>query len=727
MKKIVAWLLFSSSLFAQGWFWQYPKPQGNTLWDICILNENTAIAVGEQGTIIRTTDGGENWDVDLYVCGLSTTLSSVFFIDSETGYVVGGSGAMLKTTDGGETWTKLDSVTSKGLTSIYFFNADTGWVTGTGSNETGAIVLKTTDGGETWTSELVGLYVRCFNSVYFTNDSTGWVVGDGYWGNEIYKTTDCGETWIQQDIEPVVYGLQDIQFIDENTGFIITCFCDILKTTDGGKTWDHQNLYDKYPDEDYYSSYSVHFVDSLHGWIVGGDYDGYILKTTDGGENWVEEDMDILDHLYEITFSDPLHGWTVGRDGLIYITTNGGEEWVAHRSEQYSFSSIHFIDENTGWVVGDSGIVLHTSDGGENWIKQNEADSILLSSVYAIDAFNVFAVGAVIKGLSIFDRNGVILKTINGGEIWERQTFDTLYGLHSIVFTTDSIGWISGTNSILLKTIDRGTTWHTIDLDGKSAEGKIQFINENIGWVGGTLKTTDGGKNWYSQVIPITSLNSYNFINAEIGWAIGSYNDGLDNILKTIDGGENWIPCGITSPGYNFSIQFISEKTGWISGFDYLNRTSIIINTTDGGYSWIDQKSPCKNEGGLSNIFFINENTGWAVGEGAILKTVDGGGSAVDEVFDEHSNLPVMFRLEQNYPNPFNISTVIPFKLCISGHVNLSIYNLLGRKIQTLVDKNVNVGEFKVIWDAGNAASGIYIYCLQIDNQREMRKMIFTK
>jgi len=59
MKKIIAFLLFSSSLFAQGWQWQYPKPQGNTLWDLHVINGNTAVSVGELGTIIKTTTGGD--------------------------------------------------------------------------------------------------------------------------------------------------------------------------------------------------------------------------------------------------------------------------------------------------------------------------------------------------------------------------------------------------------------------------------------------------------------------------------------------------------------------------------------------------------------------------------------------------------------------------------------------------------------------------------------------
>ncbi len=119
MKRIVIFLLLSSTLFSQGWQWQYPKPQGNTLWDLHIVNESTAVAVGELGTVIKTTDGGETWEVEHHICGMSGHLVSVYFQDAVTGWAVGSNGTMLKTTDGGDNWTKQDTVTSKGLTSIF--------------------------------------------------------------------------------------------------------------------------------------------------------------------------------------------------------------------------------------------------------------------------------------------------------------------------------------------------------------------------------------------------------------------------------------------------------------------------------------------------------------------------------------------------------------------------------------------------------------------------------
>ena len=96
-------ILLSNNMMAEsGWFWQNPLPQGHTLNDVYVFDENNAIAVGEAGTIIRTTDGGTSW-VSL-TGGGSDRLNSVYFIDANTGWIVGNNGTILKTTNGGTTW-----------------------------------------------------------------------------------------------------------------------------------------------------------------------------------------------------------------------------------------------------------------------------------------------------------------------------------------------------------------------------------------------------------------------------------------------------------------------------------------------------------------------------------------------------------------------------------------------------------------------------------------------
>jgi len=97
------------------------------------------------------------------------------------------------------------------------------------------------------------------------------------------------------------------------------------------------------------------------------------------------------------------------------------------------------------------------------------------------------------------------------------------------------------------------------------------------------------------------------------------------------------------------------------------------------------------------------------------------------------NQLPEQFELEQNYPNPFNPTTQITYRLQHNEHVRLTVYNLLGQEIRTLVDKQQNAGTLSVDWDgrddAGLAvASGVYIYRLQTESGfTQSKKMVLLK
>ena len=89
--------------------------------------------------------------------------------------------------------------------------------------------------------------------------------------------------------------------------------------------------------------------------------------------------------------------------------------------------------------------------------------------------------------------------------------------------------------------------------------------------------------------------------------------------------------------------------------------------------------------------------------------------------------LPLEIKLEQNYPNPFNPETVIKYKINRFGHIVLNIYNLLGQKVETLVDRYQSAGKYEVSWQPYDLANGIYFYRLQIDDFVKTKKMILQK
>jgi len=94
---------------------------------------------------------------------------------------------------------------------------------------------------------------------------------------------------------------------------------------------------------------------------------------------------------------------------------------------------------------------------------------------------------------------------------------------------------------------------------------------------------------------------------------------------------------------------------------------------------------------------------------------------------DDVSDLPREFALSQNYPNPFNPQTTVKFALPKDSHVKIEIFDLLGRKVVTLVDEDREAGVHEVIWNSDKTASGIYFYRMEADGFSKTNKMLLLR
>jgi len=129
----------------------------------------------------------------------------------------------------------------------------------------------------------------------------------------------------------------------------------------------------------------------------------------------------------------------------------------------------------------------------------------------------------------------------------------------------------------------------------------------------------------------------------------------------------------------------------------------------------------------LSDVFFIDKNTGFITGYGIFKTTTGGGVVSVKDEKELNNNVTKQLILFQNYPNSFNPMTTIRFKLEIPGYINLKIYNLLGKEIHTLIQGRYETGEYKIQWNAKNLPSGIYLYRLQAEDFTETKKLILLR
>jgi hypothetical protein len=101
-------------------------------------------------------------------------------------------------------------------------------------------------------------------------------------------------------------------------------------------------------------------------------------------------------------------------------------------------------------------------------------------------------------------------------------------------------------------------------------------------------------------------------------------------------------------------------------------------------------------------------------------------------VEDDYSAVPKSYSLKQNYPNPFNPETVIEYNLPASGHVTLTVFNVVGQKVIDVVNGYESAGNKQAVWNGRDengreVQSGVYFYRLTTDNFSMTRKMMLLK
>ncbi|HMS33381.1 MAG TPA: T9SS type A sorting domain-containing protein [Ignavibacteria bacterium] len=132
---------------------------------------------------------------------------------------------------------------------------------------------------------------------------------------------------------------------------------------------------------------------------------------------------------------------------------------------------------------------------------------------------------------------------------------------------------------------------------------------------------------------------------------------------------------------------------------------------------------------GLSNPadIYVNKNTDTLAVPNAGNSTVAFFHLDIPSGIKQINNIANSFELHQNYPNPFNPSTNLEFGISDLGFVSLKIYDLLGKEVLTLVNKELDPGSYKYTFDASNLTSGIYFYKLSANGNTDVKRMTLVK
>jgi photosystem II stability/assembly factor-like uncharacterized protein len=435
----------------------------------------------------------------------------------------------------------------------------------------------------------------------------------------------------------------------------------------------------------------------------------------------------------------------------IYKSIDQGENWTLNKHTS-PLKGVYFFDRNKGVACSggsaaaahppgmDIGSVFLTNDGGKT--LQYVFYSDWLNSCLFLNDLVGFIAG-----------NEAIYKTNDSGNNWTivyENNYDStgyLFSGNDLCFINMEIGWAVGEfrlsdshGAAIIGTNDGGNNWDIVwrypIIDAYSfGFNSIHTIGAKawaVGESGLIVKYTEQDQWQVQTTLTDLPLNEVYFSDEDHGWIAGGYFDD-DNmylkLFKTNDGGDNWIE--IQDFEYQINDMFFADSLrGWAVGndtshhdlFQVREGRGVILNTSDGGYNWTIQVEDLPAR---LNAIHFKDGFGWAVGELGLVLRTDDGINWVDQ--NTGKTYPNKFNLSQNYPNPFNPKTVISYQLPAISDVDLSMYNLIGQKVATLVSAKQNAGYHQVEWDASAFASGIYYYRIQAGEFQDVKKMILIK
>ncbi|MCW8813437.1 MAG: YCF48-related protein [Chlorobium sp.] len=412
------------------WTELHPKVPRVDYWGVYFVNNDTGLATGELGAIIKTTDSGNSW----YNIGTNYN-KAIRTIGSYTGEKIiaaGDSGLIIISTDYGETWETIQSGTDKNFWNIQFVTEKIGWLVGEGSS-----AFKTTDSGDTWINQPTPLSGYPYWDVSFLDTSFGYICTNS---GLILRTLDGGFSW---DVKQAGdnYGLYTVNAVTRMKATAIGFAGKHVYTSDGGENWEFITYLG---DE----SYKIVFLDTLKGFATN-IVNGY--ETTDGGRDWiVRYDMNRGNN---ITFTNDENGFIVGNDLILEKTTNTGQSWNGAIIND-DFTDVFFTDENNGWFIGlgrnDLPELFQTTDGGITLIQRNDFPGVKPSSVYFLDSLN-----------GIIGAQNKIFKSYDGGSPWEENNISGITGnsgeYNKLFFVNYDIGWALS-YGYAVKTTDGGET-----------------------------------------------------------------------------------------------------------------------------------------------------------------------------------------------------------------------------------------------------------------------------
>ena len=532
------------------------------------------------------------------------SINDIDIDESGSGWAVGESGLLLHTDNNGNFWAPQEHPQGTfNLRSIEVLPGSNGQAAFTGATR----LIKTTDGGQNWV-EVDDEDTWPVNFIQATSNNVVYLIT-----NKVAKSTDAGISWSELDI-PETSAPSSLSFIDDNVGWI-SISNNVYKTTDGGQSWTQSNGGNTFE-----SIIEIRFANANTGYLI--DNSRTVFKTTDGGASWTATtNGEVRFGVITMELADDNNIW-ICYNNAVYAaikSTDGGLTWeeIRYNQQQVRKKGLFVQDANTIWIGAEFSTLIYSDDGGTSWTDKIPGNKDALIDIEFFDNNLGIAAGF----------NGTILRTIDGGAIWEEV--DTLTSSsvsrwfeHVFILDEDNF-WITGRDNYFSN--DQGRTW--TKMNGPGGGYSIYAIDEDhilIGTSNGRIYlSTDGGMNFsqtFQSSLSADIIYDIEFKNELDGFAMGS----KGKLYLTGDGGNNWSEHPTLNDRGFKAMYFLDDQYGWLSR---VNRKDTMYRTVDGGVTW--EPVQLTSTYIVNDLHFVSKDLGWfsggAAGIGYVFQTQDGG------------------------------------------------------------------------------------------------------
>ena len=400
---------------------------------------------------------------------------------------------------------------------------------------------------------------------------------------------------------------------------------------------------------------------------------------------------------------------------IVTFEADSGGVWTLGVSGTNEFlNDVCFVNSLQGWAVGNNGTILVTYNGGISWNPQNSNTSQNLNSVFFVDPTHGWAAGA----------NGTIINTIDGGGVWNVQASPVSSELKGITFFDPAFGWAVGADEVILASSNGGAVWELRHTGSGVLNGVHYADNQNVITIGNDgiiLGTADGGDSWTSMPSGVTvNLNDVFMATPNIIYAVGDF----ETIINSSNSGQTWVlqhdSLNSDLASVLHAVHFVNIYTGWAVG-----NGGLILYSESGGEKWILQPGG-RLPDDLLGIGGVDPENAVVTGANGTIILYNA------SVGIEDSSEPINDTKLFLYPNPVQTSTEIRFTLNTPANVELALYDLSGRIVNSIFSGMRTAGNHTVQFPCRTQSgdllpSGVYICVLSTDNRTVSQPMILIR